>query len=532
MVEYVKEQPFGSEPVPAVPKREFTRIQTAAAWVSALCGYGFCRVFPVAESPFGGWLFLVLLFGGAWGLAMVQKRPLRGMTVIATVAALLVGGGLLLCANAFLHTLAYSYALATWLYVVYRLFTAETAASGFRRVAADYFKALIILPFCSFGCLFGALFSGKMKVGGKQIGRVLLGVALAIIPTATVIGLLSYDDGFSDLLGQLFDWDIETVLSHIGSLLLAVPLGMYTFGLFISAADGKGDDVMTADGCARATKAVRIAPMVTVAAAGLPLLFVYAVFFLSQWDYYMSAFTGVLPQGFNHADYAREGFFQLCAVAVINLAVVVAATVFMKRRDDGKSVFLIVLVTLFSTGTWLLIATAISKMMLYIDRYGLTPRRVYATWFMAVIALAFLVLTLGQFVRKLPTFAVCIAVMVVMFAGLSLCSTDTLIARYNVERYLDGTLKTVDMDAMEELGDAAVPSLVVLVTELDEQNGTDIAKPGQSALKSKNETYAEVARYLAHVASVHCAHDDSLWEWTLPKYRAENALKSVGLLKE
>lgn len=532
MVEYVREQPIGSEPIPAVPKREFTLMQTVAAWASVLCGYAFCRVFPVAESPFGGWLFSVLLFGGAWALAAVQKRPFQGMAAVATAAALLVGGGLLLSANAFLHTLAYGYALATWLYVVYRLFTAETEASGFRRVAADYFKALIVLPFCSFGCLFGALFSGKMKVGGKQVGRLLLGAAIAIVPTAAVVGLLSYDDGFSELLGQLFDWDIETVLSHIGSLLLAVPLGMYVFGLLVSSSDGKGGEVMTADGCARATKAVRIAPAVTVAAAALPLLFVYAVFFLSQWDYYMSAFTGVLPEGFSHADYAREGFFQLCAVAMINLAVMVAAMVFMKRREDGKSVFLTVLVTLFSAGTWLLIATAVSKMMLYIDRYGLTPRRVYATWFMAVLALVFLVLTLGQFVRRLPTLAVCGAVTVVMFAGLALCSTDTLIARYNVERYLDGTLKTVDMDAMEELGDAAIPALVTLATELDEQNGTDIAKSGQSALKSKNETYAEVARYLAHVASVHRAHDDSVWEWTLPAHRAENALKSVGLLKE
>ncbi len=531
MVDYVREQPMYGE-VPPTPPRVYTLVDTVAAWMCVLCGYAFCRVFPVGESPFGGWLLLVLLFGGAWGLAIAKKRPLKGMPLAATSAALIVGSGLLLCANTFLHTLAYGYAMATWLYVVYTLFSTETAVGGFRRMASEYFKALVILPFCSFGCLFGALFSGKMKMGGKQLGRVLLGVAFAIIPTAVVIGLLSYDDGFSELLGRIFDLDFETVMSHIGSLLLAVPVGMYAFGLFVSAAEGKGDDVMTAEGCEKAAKAVRIAPAVTVLVAGLPLLFVYVVFFLSQWDYYMSAFTGVLPKGFSYADYAREGFFQLCAVAVINLAVIAAAMVFMKRRENGKSVLLTGLVTLFSLSTWLLIATAVSKMMLYIDRYGLTPRRVYATWFMVVIALIFLVLTLGQFARRLPILAVCAAVTVTMFAGLALCSTDTLIARYNVSRYLDGSLKTVDMEAMEALGDAAIPSLADLVTELDEQNGTDIAKPGQSALKSKNKTYAEVARYLATAASHARSREDTIWNWTWPSARAEQALVDIGLLKE
>ncbi len=530
MVDYVRENIPPEEQAMTQRAREYTGADTLFAWMCVIAAYLFCRVFPVGEHPFGGLLFLVLLFGATLVFAAVKKVRVQPMPVIATVSALLVSGGLFLCANTFLHTLAYLYALVTYVYVVYALLTPETTAGFSNRLATEYLKALVILPFCSFGSLFGALFSGRMKAGGKQIGKVLIGVALAVIPTAMAIGLLSYDEGFSDLLSNIFDWDIDTIFSHIGSAIFALPIGLYAFGLYVSSIDGKGAGLMTEEACAKAAKAVRIAPAVTVIVGTVPLLFVYVVFFLSQWDYYMSAFTGVLPEGFSYAEYAREGFFQLCAVAVINLVVIVAAMVFMKRREDGKSPLLTALVTLFSASTLLLIVTAISKMMLYIDSYGLTPRRVYATWFMAVIALVFLVLTVGQFVRRLPMLAVCGVVAVVMFAGLSLCGADSLIAQYNVDRYMNGTLESVDMIAMEELGDAAIPALVELAVAIDEQDGTDISKPGQSAFKSMNAEYKQVARYLAEYQVRLRDHEDSVWELTLPKYRAEQAMKRAGLL--
>ena len=54
-----------------------------------------------------------------------------------------------------------------------------------------------------------------------------------------------------------------------------------------------------------------------------------------------------------------------------------------------------------------------------------------------------------------------------MFAGLAVCNVNALCAQYNADRYLSGTLETIDVQAMQELGDSAVPSLVRLVTEMD-----------------------------------------------------------------
>lgn len=522
--------PYMAPSSPPKPPREYTTVDAVFAWVCVIGGYLFCRAFPVAQYPLGGLLFLLVLFGATAIVSAFKGGHFRPMPVVAAVSAVAVSGGLFLCANAFLHTLAYLYALVTYLYFLYSLH-APDSTRGFRdRLAIDYLKAVIVLPFCSFGCLFSALFSGKMKAGGKQIGKIAIGAALAVIPTAIVLSLLSYDDGFREILQYIFDFDPASLWGQMWSVVFAVPLGMYVFGLFVSANDGKGEELLTPDGCERAAKKARIAPAVTMLVATLPLVFLYVVFFVSQWEYYLSAFTGELPASLSYAEYAREGFFQLCAVAVINLLVIIAALVFMKRREDGRSAWLTVLVSVFSVCTLVLIATALSKMALYIDTYGLTPKRVYATWLMIVIALVFVVLTLGRFVRRLPALAVCGAMTVVMFAALVLGGTDRLIAQYNVEQYLDGELREVDMIAMRDLGDAAIPALAYMAEELDERYGTNSAAMNIVRVDAHDNMQLALVLYLREVAVNYKETTTTVWEWTLPRWNAEKALEEIGMM--
>ena len=57
------------------PKREYTAAEVAFAWVCFIMGYLFCRVFPVAVSPLGGFLFVLLLFGVS--LFMLLKNGVK-----------------------------------------------------------------------------------------------------------------------------------------------------------------------------------------------------------------------------------------------------------------------------------------------------------------------------------------------------------------------------------------------------------------------------------------------------------------------
>ncbi|MBQ8402402.1 MAG: DUF4173 domain-containing protein, partial [Clostridia bacterium] len=198
---------------------------------------------------------------------------------------------------------------------------------------------------------------------------------------------------------------------------------------------------------------------VTTCSAVCPVLLVYGVFFFSQWENYVSAFHGTLPENILYSEYAREGFFELCTVSFLNLCLLVATGMFTRRcaADKRAHPAVRVLHVLLSGCTLVLIATAVSKMFLYIEAYGLTVRRVYATWFMAVLALVFVLVIVKQFGPRLRLIALSMAVCVGMFALLGLADVEGRIAEYNVDRYLAGTLEEPGFDG---LGDAAVPAKI------------------------------------------------------------------------
>lgn len=515
--------PNTSSPAPKV--RQFTMLESIFAWLCLFAGYAFCRVTSVTRHPLGGFLFVLALFFASAFVLKLKGNHFTVLPVLAAVSAVTVSAALIVCANSAIHFWAYVYALVMYIYFVFAS-TGNTAEKGFSDLwTADFFKAAFIMPFFSFAQIFSALFSGRTKNGGAFLLKLLLGMVFTIVPTVAVLVLLSYDASFTALLKNIFSFTLRDVFSHIGSMLLGVPIAMYIFGLFISSADKKCSDIMTADQCRSASRSIKIAPGVTVLAAVLPLLGIYLLFFISQWQYYISGFSGVLPEEFNYAEYAREGFFQLCTVSVINFAVIACISLFMRREKKRSVVLLRTLSVVLAVFTLVLISTAAAKMIMYINCYGLTPKRVYASWLMGVLAILFILIIVKQFASRLKLLSVSLSVCVVCFAGLALSGTDALIAKYNVDRYLEGNLKTVDIAAMESLGDSAVPHMVRLAEALDEKNGTDISK-----FTPKKNTYDELYSDLA-VSLYKAAGEQKqdIFSLTLPRLKAAAALEKAGI---
>lgn len=376
------------------------------------------------------------------------------------------------------------------------------------------------------------MFSGKSNKGGRFILKILLGLIVAVVPTMIIFTLLSYDDGFSDIIGEILNFENFDLLSHIVKLIFAFPLGAYAYSIYISSVDKKCENILTPESCKKSMTSMHFAPPITILTFILPILFIYVVFFISQWKYYVSGFTGVLPDSFSYAQYAREGFFQLCTVSVINLLILIVITLFLKRKQDKPSLLLKVISIIFSAFTLVLISTALAKMVMYIDCYGLTPKRVYATWLMAVLVLVFVLIIIKQFIKKLRLIALSLAILIIMFTALSLSEVESFIAQYNVDRYMDATLSTVDVEALDELGDPAVPQLVrlyeVLKNELD-------GKEDEPEYVKKYDLYVEVtdtlrSRGIEYRQSREENKNSSVWSFTLPSYRALEALRKTPFL--
>lgn len=489
----------------------YSLTDTIYAWLCFLFGFLFCQASPIMEHPLGGFLLIFALYSTGFVILFIKKAKLPLSCILSAVTALILSAVLIVAESAFLLRLTYTYCLTGYCYFLYTAFgnKAEKGFSDF--VYLDYINALLVFPFQAMNSVFAALATESTKKGSQILFKILIGCGMAVIPTVLVFGFLSYDNGFLSILERIFVFDSTFVFRLIRKLLFTVLLGMYGFAVYCASHKGVAQNTLTTEVFQEKLQAVKLLPQITAVVAVLPILFLYVIFFISQWQYYISGFTGVLPENFSYAEYARHGFFQLCAVSVINLLIIIFISIFINRSTQGSSIVLKILAVVFCLFTLILISTAVSKLIMYIHYYGLTQKRIYAMWAMALIAIIFLVIAAGQFIPKIPMVAVSFVIAVVMFGALGLCNINALIAQYNADRYLSGTLQTIDMEEMERLGDSAIPALIDIAAHMDENK--------EPSLKSA------VDRLLDKKAKELEQKKGCLFQWNLPAALARRALQ-------
>ncbi|MBO5869794.1 MAG: DUF4173 domain-containing protein, partial [Clostridia bacterium] len=301
--------------------------------------------------------------------------------------------------------------------------------------------------------------------------------------------------------------------SHIISLAFGLVIAMYLFGVYYANSEKRAP--LNYDKFSETSKKLRIAPALTVAAALFPILAVYVIFFISQRYYYVSAFTGVLPSGVeSYAEYARNGFFELCAVSAINLVALIVVSVFLRRNNTAQSVFFKIITVVISVMTLVLIGTAMSKMALYIKEYGLTQKRVLSSWFMVLLTLVFVLIILRQFISKIKLVSTCTAIVIAMTALLGLSNYKTIIADYNVERYISGDSENLDAIALSKLGTSAVPAMTRLADYWDEQFEIPEYYGHEYIHKSLRQQKEKLAQ------------KEGIFTFSIPNQRAKNALEA------
>ncbi|MBO7737137.1 MAG: DUF4173 domain-containing protein [Clostridia bacterium] len=453
----------------------FSGFESIFAWLCLLLGYLFCRAFPLPDNPLG--MFIVIFTAlCATVAALFKKRGNFGASSIMSAALCVVfGAAMFISADPFAQFFAFLGSVLGYSYFVYTA-TGNKIEKGFSDLLpADFLKALILMPFRRFGKLWVAMFSGKKS--SNLIWKILLGAAVAVVPTLGVVSLLSYDKGFTALLEKAFHFLKDfSLFSHLFSLSVGGIVAMYVFGIYFSCTEKKCGDTITGEACVRLFEKVRFFPALTTAVALLPLVVVYVFFFVSQWQYYVSGFSGALPEGLSYATYARNGFFELCAVSAINFFILFAVSLVMKRQSKGESILLKSANIVISLMTLVLIATAMSKMALYIQSYGLTERRVVSSWFMVLLAIIFVIIIVKQFVKRMKLIPASGIAVALMLALLTLSNYNGIIADYNVDRYIEGDLDSVDLDELYDLDTPALPALLRYVEYYEQENGVDIKK--------------------------------------------------------
>lgn len=284
----------------------------------------------------------------------------------------------------------------------------------------------------------------------RTLGAAGLGVA-AVSPALVLFATLlsSADPAFGRVLDAFVAFDLHPLLPHLAAI------GVATWGaaglLWAAASEPRALPVPVSGG--------RVGSATVFSALGaIEALFVLYV--VMQSRYLFGGYAHVLAaEQMTMAEYARRGFFELVTVAGLTLPILLVADWALDERRPGDRVrfrwHVLGLVALL----FLLLGSALSRMLLYTREFGLTESRVYVTACLGWLACVFAWFALVQVRGTRERFAGgALAVALQVLLALNLLNVDAMIVRVNVARAATG--RSFDRYYLTRLGAGAVPQVL------------------------------------------------------------------------
>ncbi len=302
----------------------------------------------------------------------------------------------------------------------------------------------------------------------KTLGKALIGLLCAIPVLIVVVPLLiSSDDAFRGMMNNIFSNTLATIFKMVFGIVLS--LFVITYGISLKSNRTTKLKENTFSGIDN----IYILSFLSTVSVS------YLLYLFSQLAYFFSAFKGFLPDiDVTYAQYARKGFFEMSIVAVINLCLVFLSLLLAKKENGKVCRGIKILLTFISAFTLIIIATAISKMVLYIGTYGMTVLRLTTSSFMLFLAIVFISTLLRIYIIKINIIKTALFTACCVILTLGIANVNAVCARYNYEAYKAEKLETIDIEALYDLGDEGIPYIIKLGASKDK----DIALKAQHYL--------------------------------------------------
>ena len=345
---------------------------------------------------------------------------------------------------------------AEWL-IALCLLAAPCAASI--AVAGRHFRSLVFsalaVPLAAIRALpwaGRALWAARQGAGGQGARTVVAGaVGLCLVAVFAPL-LASADPAFARLLDDLMPTvdDAGVARAVLFTLSACAVLGCGFLLLAPPAPPGP-----SASEPARLRRVEWALPVgLLVALFGMFVGVQFATLFGS--DDYVQRTTGV-----TYAEYARGGFWQLLAVTVLALGVVLLASRYAPTPTSADRIWKRSLLAALAGLTLVIVASALRRMWLYQEAYGFTTLRlVVLTCELWLGACFLLVLVAVLRLRARPVLREMTAAGVLALLALAAINPDGFVASSNLDRY--ATTGKLDTSYLRTLSADAVPALAKL----------------------------------------------------------------------
>ena len=220
------------------------------------------------------------------------------------------------------------------------------------------------------------------KEKNKKIVNIILGLAIGTGISFVILLLLTsaddYFDAFLDKFSISFNLDISNIILFIIWFIIIFSISINVY---------KNKDIKM-----REVRLKKIDNTIIITVLSV-INFVFVLFLISEISKLCGNFLQ-LPKGYIYSSYAREGFFQLLFVTLINFSIIS----FLMYKTNGIKENKIVrnLIFLLIAFSIILIFNSYYRMYLYIDKFGFTVLRLQVMLFLTMEVVLF-----GVIIKKI-----------------------------------------------------------------------------------------------------------------------------------
>lgn len=237
----------------------------------------------------------------------------------------------------------------------------------------------------------------------------------------------------------------------------------------------------------------------------------FGIFVLVQLAYFFGGTDFITERGLTYAQYARRGFFELVAVSVLTLGLVLWLNYSTARTTRRQNRVFIALSVIVVALTSVMLISASQRMYLYEEAYGFTHLRVLTHVFMLWLGVLFVFFLLSLFNLKPRIFALGLLLTSIGYlVTVNVMNVDLYIAERNIDRFYQGY--ALDMGFLWRLSVDAVPAVVRLYEEH----------------KNNSEIQQWAGQWLAYqVDQLDNLNDQTVFSFNLARQQARAQLETI-----
>ena len=162
--------------------------------------------------------------------------------------------------------------------------------------------------------------------------------------------------------------------------------------------------------------------------------------------------------GFNYATYARQGFFELLIVSIINLSIILISKNMQNDKNKNEFKFINIMSILMVFLTMIIIISSYMRMNLYENAYGYTTLRLLV--YVALITEGILLIPTVMYIfnPKINIVRSYMIILISVYTIINFMNFDYIIANKNINRYYKDN--KIDIEYLKNYSSDNIPLLV------------------------------------------------------------------------